>query len=56
MASTALVGFFAVTLGVALARELTLPKADRAAGSDTQAGANADETPQTSLGEARGTR
>ncbi len=55
MASTVLVGFFAVALGVALARELTLPKAERAARSDTQAEANADETPQASVGETRGT-
>ena len=36
VASTVLVGFVAVTLGVALARDLTIPQDERTARSDTQ--------------------
>jgi CrcB protein len=51
IASTLVGGLLAVTLGVALARELTVPKAERA-GAETQA----EETSNPSASESGGTR
>jgi CrcB protein len=51
MAATVVAGFLAVTFGVALARELTVPKAERA-----EAGTHAGETPNASPSETRGAR
>jgi CrcB protein len=56
MAATVAVGFLAVTLGVALARELTIPTEERATRSDIQVPATAEEPPQASATETRRTR
>ena len=53
MASTVIVGFVAVTLGVALARDLTIPQDERAARSDTQTQIEAEETPQISVSQTK---
>jgi CrcB protein len=48
MASTVAAGFVAVTLGVALARNLTIPQSERGTQSDSQAQVEAQESPWTS--------
>ena len=53
MASTLIVGFVAVTLGVALARNLTIPQDERAARGDAQTQIEAEETPQISVSQTK---
>lgn len=48
MASTVAAGFVAVTLGVVLARNLTIPQSERGTRSDTQTQVETQEPPQIS--------
>lgn len=52
VASTVAAGFVAVALGVALARNLTISPGERGAQRDTQAQAEAQESPRISAGHA----
>jgi CrcB protein len=53
VASTVVAGFLAVTLGVALARGMTTPRAERAAPGDTRARVESDEEPPITASESR---
>jgi CrcB protein len=54
MASTLLIGFLAVTLGVALGRELTVPKAERAPRGEVRRAVVDEETPEPSASQTEG--